>query len=326
MHKTYDVWPQLAQETYENIENELEYKNINHVVFSGMGGSGAAGEILKGVLSKSDIHVSITKGYHLPNPVDSGTLVIAASVSGNTDETIDVMKQALRKNLKVVVFSSGGKILDYSAKNNVVYQKFPMVNSPRASLPMLLYSILALLGKNLGIKKSDVFESITTLKKTGKKINTENLSNTNPSLSLAKWIDTIPVIYYPYGLSAAAIRFKNSLHENCKFHATIEDVLEACHNNIVSWERKSAVKPILIRGKDDHTKTKERWRVLKDYFVEKKIDYKEIMSIDGSILSKLINLIYLLDYATIYTAVLNKTDPTPIKSIDAIKSKLSSSA
>ena len=45
----------------------------------------------------------------------------------------------------------------------------------------------------------------------------------------------IPVIYYPVGLQAAAIRFKNSLQENAKSHAISEDVIEACHNGIVSW-------------------------------------------------------------------------------------------
>ena len=105
-------------------------------------------------------------------------------------------------------------------------------------------------------------------------------------------------------------------------HAITEDVIEACHNGVVSWERKSYIQPILIEGQNDHVKTKERWKVLKEYFDSKKINYLEILSVNGSILTKLINLIYLLDYASIYTAILNKTDPSPVKSIDFIKKKL----
>jgi glucose/mannose-6-phosphate isomerase len=130
------------------------------------------------------------------------------------------------------------------------------------------------------------------------------------------------MIYYPFGLQSAAIRFKNSLQENVKIHAFTEDVIETYHNGIVSWERKSDIQPILIEGQDDHIKTKERWQILKEYLKENKIEYREIMSVDGSIISKIINLIYLLDYSTIYKAVLDGVDPTPVKSIDYVKNSL----
>jgi len=132
----------------------------------------------------------------------------------------------------------------------------------------------------------------------------------------------IPLIYYPWGLQAAAIRFKNSLQENSKSHAIAEDVIEACHNGIVSWEKSSQIQPILIRGQDDYIKTKERWEILKQYFEQNKIDYREIHSVEGPILSKIINLIYLFDYTSIYLAIKNGIDPTPIKSIDFVKNKL----
>ena len=87
-------------------------------------------------------------------------------------------------------------------------------------------------------------------------------------------------------------------------------------------EKESNVKPILIEGQDDHIKTKERWKILKEYFELNKIEFKEVRSIHGNILSKIINLIYLLDYSTIYRAVLSNVDPSPVKSIDFMKNKL----
>ena len=101
-----------------------------------------------------------------------------------------------------------------------------------------------------------------------------------------------------------------------------EDVIEACHNGIVSWENPSNVQPILIQGKDDYIKTEERWKILKEYFYENKINYKEIFSVKGSILSKLVNLIYLLDYSSIYLAAFSMIDPSPVRSINYIKRKL----
>jgi len=185
-----------------------------------------------------------------------------------------------------------------------------------------LYSILKVLQLTLEIKQHDIFESITELEKLSKKINSSNLTDSNPSLNLAKWIHNIPMIYYPFGLESAAIRFKNSLQENVKIHAIAEDVIEACHNGVVSWERKSNIQPILLEGQDDHIKTKERWKILKEFFQQNKIEYKEIISINGSIISKIINMIYLLDYSTIYKSILDEIDPSPVKTITYIKSKL----
>ena len=174
----------------------------------------------------------------------------------------------------------------------------------------------------LPIKKEDIEESILDLEKTKEKIQSKNLTEKNISLNIAKEITDIPLIYYPWGLQAAAIRFKNSLQENTKMHAITEDVIEACHNGIVAWDKKSNINPILIQGSDDYIKTKERWEILKELFKEKNIKYNEIHSTKGNILSKIINLIYVLDYSTIYKAALLEIDPTPVGPINFVKNKL----
>jgi len=323
MHEAYDIWPQLARDNYKKTINaSLEFRDVDHIAFAGMGGSAAAGEVLRGVLSKSNYHTSIIKGYTLPHTVDSNTLIIATSVSGNSEEPLTILEQTRKTRAQVVAISAGGKMEEFCKNNNIFHIKIGQINSPRTTLPVILYTMLSFLGNNFRIRIDDVHESIKLLEETAKKINSNNLSEENQSLSLGMWINKIPVIYYPYGLYAAALRFKNSLQENCKCNAMTEDVVEACHNNIVSWERPSPVQPVLIRGVGDFPKTKERWEILKEYFRTNNIDFHEVISVEGSILSKLINLIYLLDYATIYNAVLNKIDPTPIKSIDFVKSKL----
>ena len=87
MYKIYDEWPEIARNTWESDLEIIHFDDLNHIVFAGMGGSGAIGEIFASILSKSKIHVSVVNGYHLPSTVDSNTLVIPISVSGNTDET-----------------------------------------------------------------------------------------------------------------------------------------------------------------------------------------------------------------------------------------------
>lgn len=322
MHKVYDDWPEIARQQYEADLEPADFGQISHIVFAGMGGSGALGDIFSSILSKTPIHVDVVKGYLLPKTVDSQSVVVTTSISGNTAETLSVLDSAKKIGSKIIAFSNGGKMEKYCQDNHINHRKVPMIHSPRASFTSFLFSMIKTLEPVLSIQKNYVVDTINKLENLKGKIYSSNLSQENPSLSLASWITSIPLIYYPLGLQAAAIRFKNSLQENVKIHAIAEDVIEACHNGIVSWSKPSSVKPILIQGEDDYIKTKERWIILKKIFEEKNIEYKEIHTVNGSILSKLINLIYLLDYSTIYRAVLFEIDPTPIEAIDFVKSKL----
>ena len=322
MYKVYDKWPEIAKKSFELQKDTENFENIEHIVFGGMGGSGAIGDMFESILSKTKIHVNVVKGYVLPETVNSNTLVVIVSVSGNTVETISLLKSAKKIGTKIIAFSSGGKIQEYCIKNNIKHILVPKFHSPRATFPSFLYTMLKVLYKTLKIKEDNIRDSIKKLEILQRKINSLNLTESNASLNLAKSIKSIPIIYYPFGLQSASIRFKNSLQENAKMHAACEDVIEASHNGIVSWEKKSDVMPILIRGSEDHIKTKERYEILKKFFIEKKIKYEEVISGEGNILSKLITLIYLLDYATIYKAVIDNIDPSPVNAIDFIKNEL----
>ena len=322
MYKVYDKWPEIARKYYETDFTEINFGEITHVVFAGMGGSGTIGDIFASILSKTNIHVDVVKGYLLPKTVTSKSLIVVTSVSGNTEETLNVLSTAYKMKCKLIAFSDGGKIQEYCNDKGVNYRNISMVHSPRASFPAFLFSILRNLESFLPIEKADIINSLNELEKQRDSISSNNLSENNPAINLAESISEIPLIYYPWGLQAAAIRFKNSLQENTKIHAISEDVIEACHNGIVSWSKFSDIKPIFIRGKDDYIKTDERWEILKEYFEKEGIDYREVFSLSGNILTKLINLIYLFDYASIYKAISMKIDPTPVKAIDFVKERL----
>lgn len=324
IHATYDAWSNIASKSYRTQKIKTDFDGIDHIVFLGMGGSGTIADVLSSILSKSDIHTCTVKGYHLPATVDKNTLLVAVSVSGETDETITVLNDSLITNCKKIAFSAGKTRLESFCKKNRIHHGTPeFYHSPRASFVSFLYYILDSLDSILKIKKEEVLESITSLQLMQKEIGTSNLvPSTNNALSLARWITGTPVIYYPWGLRASAVRFKNSLNENAKMHAIAEDVIEACHNGIVAWDRPSHFQPILVEGSDDFVKTKERWKILKEFFEQKNIDYREIHSVRGSILAKLVTLIYIFDYTTIYKSFLLGIDPSPVGPIDFVKKKL----
>jgi glucose/mannose-6-phosphate isomerase len=322
MYKIYDDWPNLAKKAYDSDLKSANFENIDHIVFAGMGGSGAIGDLFSSILSKTNIHVTVVKGYLLPKTVDKNTLVITTSVSGNTVETLTVLESAQKLDCSIIAFCSGGKMEQYCIDNEINFRIIDSIHSPRASFVTYVYSILNILNSILPINENDILSSIDSLFEIHKQISSSNLTDSNPAINLANWIVGIPLIYYPYGLQSAAIRLKSALQENSKIHAIAEDIIEACHNGIVAWETSSVVQPILLRGTDDYIKTKERFSIIEQFFTDNEIDYKVITSVDGNILTKIISLIYLLDYTSIYSAILGRIDPTPVKSINYIKRQL----
>ena len=321
MYKIYDSWPKMAEENYNRTTKKNQIEKPSHIIFAGMGGSGAISDVFAAILSRTNIHVEVVKGYILPKTVSKKTLVITTSISGNTVETLNVLLEAKKIDCKIIAFSNGGKMEKYCKKESIDFRKILMVHSPRASFLSFLFGMLKELEDILPINKNEILESINQLKKTRDCIYSKKLDQTNIAINLAKEIKNIPIIYYPWGLQAACIRFKNSLQENSKMHVITEDIIEASHNGIVGWENNYKIKPILIQGQDDFIKTKERWKIIKEYFKKENIEYNEIFSVEGGILTKLTQLIYLFDYTSIYVAIIKKIDPTPVKPIDFIKKK-----
>ena len=322
MYQVYDEWPKIAETNYHIEHKEIELDEFDDIVFAGMGGSGVIGDIFSSILSRTSKYTSVIKGYHLPKTVNSKTLVVITSVSGNTIEALSILKKAREVGTNIISFSSGGMLQEICKKNNINHARIDMINSPRASLTAYLYNMLNILGEHLSIERGEIEISIKELKETARTNSYHNLTQSNFSLGLAKWITKTPIIYYPWGLHAVANRFKNSLQENAKMHAIAEDVIEASHNGIVAWEKQKKFQPILIQGENDFIKTKEVWKIIKTYFKNNDIDFREVYTKNTGILSKIINSIYLLDIVSIYKAVLLGIDVTPVKSISFIKSKL----
>ncbi len=326
MYATYDDWPFIARQAYESdgLETQEYDREIKHIIFAGMGGSGAIGDLFSAVLSKTGTHVTVTKGYELPKTADADSLVVTTSVSGDTAETLAVLDAARQSDCNVLAFSSGGMMEEFCSKNGLAHVRIAQTHSPRASFAGFTFSMLKVLGDILPLGHGDVAEAIARLEETVTRISSANLDGSdNTALRIAERLGHMPVIYYPFGLQAAAIRLKNGLQENAKTHAIVEDVVETCHNGIVAWERPSpAVSPVIITGSDDHPKTKERWGIIREYFASRDIEYAELPSGNGGILAKLMGLIYSADYISIYRAIITGVDPSPIDSIRFIKDRI----
>lgn len=324
----YENWPKYAKEAIEIRPNVPSKQEINNIIFIGMGGSATSGDIIQNWLrDELNIPFEVLKDYKLPGYVNESTLVIAASISGETSETIYACIEAkAKKKASVVSISAGGMLEKISKKYNIPHTKVQLALTPRASLLYALLPAINLISELDIIKspKNEFIDMMNLLEIKSHQIKKKISFEKNIAKQIASDIlelNTPPTIYSGQTLSAPGYRFKASLNENSKIRAQHILLPELCHNEIQSWGRNhdNKITSIFLRDNKEGLEQKERFDSLSQLLIKMDIKPLEIYTEGKTKLSRIINLIYLLDYVSLYLAILKNIDPTPTPNIDEIK-------
>ncbi len=330
LHLIYENWPAHCKKAYQIDVNVPEIPDIEEVVYAGMGGSATTGDILQDWLRSSiEIPFHVVKDYHLPKFADKNTFVIATSCSGNTEEVLSIFSEAMKSECKIATISSGGLLEETSLRNNVTHTKIRFTLLSRASFPYLFYvssKILETCGLIRGLE-DQIPRSIEILDRVSKKISVKVPLKENLSKDIAvKIYDSLPVIYGSSLNRAVAIRFKNVLNENSKMHAIVDVIPELCHNEVVAWEgsKNKPLRALLLRYKGEPTEVETMFEIVRELIRDVGFEVFEVWSLGEDRLSKIVSLLYILDFASFYAAALRGFDPTPTVNIDKVKQGLKS--
>ncbi|MBE0479770.1 MAG: bifunctional phosphoglucose/phosphomannose isomerase [Dehalococcoidia bacterium] len=306
---------------------------IDTVLVLGMGGSAIAGDLLAGLrLSDSRTRMLVHRDYDLPGSVDAGTLVIASSYSGMTEETISAFKQSLATPAKKLVLTSGGILKSLAEEHGIPV--FP-VNHPGPPRAALAHSFFPLLGicQKLGIMpdaKPDVDEMLLTLKKL-QDICTDTCPTVrNPAKKLANSLfGNLAVIYGAGYLCPVAQRWKTQINENSKSLAVYEFFPELNHNAVMGYRFPAEVLDrsfvVLLRSPHLHPRTLMRYRFTAELMDQAGIRHETVDGTGDSALSQVFSLVLLGDWVSYYLALLNETDPSLVSAIDFLKKRLADS-
>ncbi|MFP5317879.1 MAG: SIS domain-containing protein, partial [Acidimicrobiia bacterium] len=136
-----------AARAAKNLDRLPTKEHIENVVVLGMGGSGIAGDILLATAAPfMPVPVVVVKGYELPAFVGEGSLVIAISFSGNTEETIEAATEAAMQGAKMAVVASGGGLADLAQGWGAPVVGVPTsIPQPRAAIGALAIPPLVML-------------------------------------------------------------------------------------------------------------------------------------------------------------------------------------
>jgi glucose/mannose-6-phosphate isomerase len=324
-----------AAKHYDNaakLSNRIrnEYPNLETIIVAGMGGSAIGGELLKDWSRESiRVPVEVCREYHLPAYANKKTLVLLTSYSGETEETLSMFLDALKRKCMIITISSGGTLHRFSEELAVPSLLVPSGMAPRATLPYLFIPLLTILEK-LGYI-SNVNQELVETSKILKEVAAENSPEIpqaqNPAKILASGsFGTVPMIYGSQFYRAVAQRFKTQINENSKNPAKWEFFPELDHNEIVGWEKaKEFAKQfsvIFIRDNEESREIRRRIEVSREIINRTLNKLFDVWSIGQTKLAKMSSVICVGDFTSVYLAVLRGIDPTPVKSIDVLKRKL----
>lgn len=314
----------------ETFRAKIPVPKIRNVVITGLGGSAIGGDLLRSYLAgEIGIPIIVNRHYFLPKFVSASTLVIVSSYSGNTEETTAAYHDAIRKKASILCTTSGGEVEKIAMKHKHPIIKIPSGYQPRAALGYSFFPMLVVLSK-LGLiknKKQEIRETIEHIKKKSE-VYSDVQSPENRALQLAQRLrGKLPVVYSSSDrFDTVSLRWRGQFSENAKVLAYGNLFPELDHNEIVGWEvlkdLMKQIEVIILRDKGDHQRVQLRMTITKEIIEPLSSSVIEIFSEGKSLLGRIFDLIYLGDWCSFYLAILNGVDPTPVKKIDYLKSKL----
>lgn len=318
-------WQQLQHEFHVPTEAIGE---IHNIVLAGMGGSAWPALYLQSWPEVS-LPLVICRNYNIPSYVDEHTLFVVSSYSGNTEETLSAMKEAESRGAHIVIITAGGRLKDLAAEKKLPLYLLPSGIQPRMSSFYFISALIELLAP-LGIidpkaisKKKEVAEwlrphtsdwraDVPTSKNLAKQIALEIVGKT-------------AIIYSGPLLAPAANKWKICMNENAKNLSWWNYYPEFDHNEFIGWSSHPVDKPftvIEIRSNLEHERIQKRFN-LSERLLSGMRPAPVIVEPEGKdIPEQLFWTSMLGDFVSIYLALLNGVNPTPVDLVEKLKAEL----
>jgi glucose/mannose-6-phosphate isomerase len=320
-------WQQLQHE-FDTSNWQLEGSNYENIVFAGMGGSALAAS-----LSLSwpgyQLPFEVCRSYDIPAYVSDKTLFIASSYSGNTEETLSALAQAEDRGAKITVISSGGKLAEIAREKNYPLAELPSGYQPRMAVLYNFRALVTILGK-VGLINDEHWAELNSamdyMKSEVDSLLPTVPTSKNPAKQLAQELmGNSIVVYSGPKLSPIAYKWKINFNENAKNVAWCNQYPEFNHNEFLGWVSHPVEKPykvIDIRSNLEHERVQKRFEI-SERLLSGKRPHPEVVTPEGdTLLKQLLLTMQLGDFVSLYLALLNGLNPTPVDLIEKLKAAL----
>lgn len=310
---------------------ELEGRRAGAVAVLGMGGSAIGGDLAAAAsIDRRRVPLEVVRGYELPAWIDGDAWIVASSYSGDTEETLSAYEAGKARGLPGVAITTGGALRERAEMHGDPVLLLPAGYPPRAALGHS-YAACAIVTAALapGLDVRAEADAIAAAGEGMRPLPAEWLApdEENPALAVAREaVAALPLLYAGHPVAiAAARRWRSQLNENAKLLAFTCEFPEHNHNEIVGFEADPVVTPAVfyLETAWDSPRVRRRMEIVRRQLNRRTTSQRRVEAGGGSPLEAMLRLCLLGDCGSFLASVIMGRDPTPVASIDALKSELS---
>jgi glucose/mannose-6-phosphate isomerase len=295
------------------------------LVVCGMGGSAIGGELAAAVIGdRARIPLRTVRGYTLPPGASDDALVLCASYSGNTEETLACFEAAGTAGAERVALTTGGRLAALAREEGAPVIGVPSGMQPRAAVAYMLVGALecAALSGAAPSMRDDVPGASKLLTELVREWGPDAPDDALPKQLARRLHGHVAVVYGAGATASVAFRWKSQLNENAKVPAFSAELPEADHNELSGWEGAPGLGPFAALLLDDPGADDRLRRRLELTAAEVSATGGRVERIPGrgdTALERVCSAVLLGDLLSIYLAVLRGVDPTPVEAIERFK-------
>ena len=319
---------QYEQLTYQFETATSDFKPEN-IVFGAMGGSALAAAMSM-TWPGYTVPFEIVRGYDIPQYVSDKTLFIAASYSGNTEETLSALAQAEAKGAHVMVIAGGGKLAEIAEQKGYPLALLPKLAVARYTTLLNLRAILTLLADSGVLAQQNSLDTLAShadmLRRAVAVWRPDVTTRDNPAKQSAQELmgRSVVVSGGPL-LAAAAYKWKIRANENAKQVAWVGQLPEFSHNEFSGWSKQPVEKPYAVvdlRSSLEHPQIQKRFELTERLLSGMRPAPVVVTPEGGTVLEQLMWTMALGDFVGIYLGLLGGVNPTPLELVDTLKAAL----
>jgi glucose/mannose-6-phosphate isomerase len=294
----------------------------------GMGGSAIGGDLAAAVAGdRATRPIRTMRGYGIEPWTAGDTLVLCASYSGNTEETLASFEAAGAAGARRVVLTTGGRLAAAARAEEVPVIGIPAGMQPRAAVVYMTIAALecaAACGAAPGLH-TEIDSAGALLTELAGQWGPAAPADSEAKALAQRLQGSVPVIYGSGPTAAPARRWKTQINENAEAAAFFSEVPEADHNEVSSFERgreRAPLAAVFLEDSDQHPRVRERMELTCRVAEEAGMSTTRVTDTGENAVERVLSLVLLGDLVSVYLAVLEGVDPTPVRAIEALKEQL----
>jgi glucose/mannose-6-phosphate isomerase len=298
------------------------------LVVCGMGGSAIGGDLAAAALGdRATRPITVVRGYALESWTGPDSLVLCASYSGDTEETLACFEAAGAAGAGRVALTTGGVLADAAREEGVPVIGVPAGMQPRAAVLYMIVATLecaALCGAAPGLH-SEIDTATALLERLVEEWGPDSAEDSQAKAIARALQGTVPVVHGAGPTAAAARRWRTQLNENAQAAAFWSELPEANHNELCGWRRGRDAAPlsaVFLEDPDQHPRVHRRIELTVDEVERAGGPTVRVESRGDSRLERVLSLVLLGDLVSVYLAALDGVDPTPAEPLQRFKDTL----